>query len=433
AATGLAIAVFPRLTFMAIFAVAAAAAVTRPRLGILPALFVPITGFQLGLFGDPRFGAAVVACVFALGYWAFGAGRPRLPLYGLLAVGTLGLSAIALGIANGIELGAAAAWPVLWLGGIVLGACLAAVPSRITILGFGLLPPALLIFWELTGRGNFWAQRLGTTEFADLGQLENATRAFSTFGHPLIAGAVFAVVGALLLAEGSRRSLPLAVVMFGASMGTVSRSALLAVAIVVFVVAIQSAKNPLRAGTRLILPLVGALVLISVIPGLKDSVTTRVSGGVGPQVVRGYALDSIRSDAEVRPGQLLVGGGLGAARDKISAVGGRVGSLETFDNQYVTSVYDYGVLPLLIASGLVVVGLRKSRSLMLGLPAVLATLIAVFFFDGFYTLPVGFFGALAFGVALAPRAGPAATKPDRPDRTSRDRRHPTEPLPSPTA
>ena len=87
----------------------------------------------------------------------------------------------------------------------------------------------------------------------------------------------------------------------------------------------------------------------------------------------------------------------------LTEIGG-IDGLAIFDDQYVTSVYDLGLLPLAAIAVLLLAGLKRASagSRRAGLPAVAAGLGVLGFTDGLYWLSLAVVTSIAVGAACAP-------------------------------
>ena len=85
---------------------------------------------------------------------------------------------------------------------------------------------------------------------------------------------------------------------------------------------------------------------------------------------------------------------------------GGIDGYDIFDNQYVTSIYDVGLLPMILVGVLLACALASAsrEARVLGLPALVAIAGVMFFTDGGYWLSLGFLAWVTVGLATAPVA-----------------------------
>lgn len=340
----------------------------------------------------------------AIVYWALGGGRPKLSASALGA----GLVILSFGALAAFEGGASAqagmAPGATMLAGLILGPCLARDRRAATAAVLLVAPLALLAVLEAVGFPNPWRTVLGIDRYSTISGQSGALRSTSSFAHPLIAGGVMVVFAALAF---SMRWVPGRPVVLGCLLAgvlaTVSRSALLALLAATLVVVAQAAKRPGRAVAVVATICVVAFAAYQV-PAISESLTTRIAGfQSSSQVLRAYALDRVSADWERDPGALMVGGGVRRSRDDLTSRGGFRG-FTTYDNQYVTALYDYGLTIVLVAIGLlgwaVYRGDRTARRV--ALPAIAAGLVMIAFVDGLYWPSLGLAVFTAIGYAAAP-------------------------------
>jgi hypothetical protein len=91
----------------------------------------------------------------------------------------------------------------------------------------------------------------------------------------------------------------------------------------------------------------------------------------------------LASDFSADPGSLAFGDGIGSTARELAAQGG-VGGVDTYDNQYIDSIFDIGFIPFLLA--LVLLGYAvftaAPQRRRVFLPAVVVAVGTLAFFDG---------------------------------------------------
>jgi hypothetical protein len=294
--------------------------------------------------------------------------------------------------------------------GVIFGTCLAASRTARMVIGFGCVPLALLAIAEIAGLHNPWPSLVHATTFVTLDNIPGSSRAQSTFGHPLIAGGCLAGLSVIMLQARTKYCLPVAATLAGGALATVSRSAILGLGAAIVCSFIVSNQRVRRLAEAVVIA--GFVVLIvSQIPTLSDSITNRLTNGgsltitYSDQPVRAYAVTKVTFGLAHDPGTLLLGGGVGASTHALSGMGG-IDGYDIFDNQYVTSIYDVGLLPMILVGVLLACALASAsrEARVLGLPALVAIAGVMFFTDGGYWLSLGFLAWVTVGLATAPVA-----------------------------
>lgn len=369
-------------------------------------LLVPDMKTTLGIEGPLLL--TLLTSIAALLYWDT-LGRPKVPSTVLWAASIFAVSAFGLSWRHGGEDLQQAAWiSIMPFTGLVFGACLASSPTARKAFGYGCVPLALLAYGEVAGFHNPWPHLVHSTNFLALSQRVSAKRAQSTFGHPLIAGGCFAGVSALMLYSRTRYSTLVAAILAGGALATVSRSAIIGLAFAValgILIGRRRGSQILQALTIIII----AFVVATHVPALKQSIVNRTTGQTyTEQPVRKYALYRLHNDYNEHPTTLLFGGGVGTAERDLTNVGG-INGYFIFDNQYVTSIYDYGILPMLAVALLIAYAITKAgkEARRLGLPALAAVAAVMFFVDGGEWLSLGFFAWATVGIASFPQHRPS--------------------------
>lgn len=335
-------------------------------------------------------------------------GRPPVSTLALWASGMFAAFIFMLTWANGLDVQQAGWISLAPFIGVTFGSCLATSKTARQALGFGCVPLALLALAEIAGFNNPWPHLVHATNFLQVSQQVDANRAQSTFGHPLIAGGCLAGMSALMLQSRTRFSTAVAAVLAAGALATVSRSAILGLGAALacsIVLSNRRGRNLLQAAVIVVF----ALLIATQIPALSESITTRITSANSitytDQPVRAYAITKLRGDLSDNPGALLLGGGVGAAGNELTAIGG-VDGYDIFDNQYVTSIYDLGLLPMIVIAVLLVraIATASPEARRLGLPALTAVAGVMFFADGAYWLSLDFLAWTTVGLSSAPWA-----------------------------
>lgn len=372
---------------------------TRPW-GVL-AIVAPAFLFPYGLGPIPW--AATLLMLAAIWWW-FGAGHPPVSRWALGAVGVLAATYVVQ--AHDGELLDSINVPLLWLAGILIGSGLVRIERAVLTVAAFSVPLALLALWEVSGGTNYWADATGATErFGDLATIEGAARALSTFGHPLIAGNILAVVALLALTvPASRWRLPIALVLAVGVVATVSRSSLLGLGagLVVFVL-LQNWRRAASAALAVVAIVAAVWLAVRASASLSQSFDSRFADAAGKgQPVREFGRDRL-VDAIVNPFGHLIGDGFQGSMRYMDSIGG-IDGFRIFDNWYPTAIYDLGWLPLLAAFALFAVGFWRAdpRIRRLVLPAFVCAAVVVFFTDGVYWFSWRLVSGLLVGALLAP-------------------------------
>ena len=198
--------------------------------------------------------------------------------------------------------------------GLILGACVAQSDRAFLALALFMAPLALLAVAEIAGFHNPWPALVHSTQYVRLSDVAGAQRAQSMFGHPLIAGGIFAVMSALVVARPTTRfRLPLAALLAAGALATVSRSAILGLAAAAAVMIVLSSQHSrLRSISTIAVVVAVGWTLVTTIPALHDSFIARVgNANAANQDVRTYAISRVSHDLSSDPGGLLIGGGIG--------------------------------------------------------------------------------------------------------------------------
>jgi hypothetical protein len=402
-------------------------------------LLVPVPAMERDALGPLPLGPVLAAATFGYAAALFAVQRRR------VAVDRTVLVAVAATVALALVQGAFGAFDVVeatitltlvWSAGLLLGTLVAEDPRRLMPLLALAIPIALLALADAVLGRNVWEAVVGPSRLS--GGPSGLTRGRGTLGHPLVAGAVFVLLGLAVLAAPVRRRTPLAVVLLLAALLTVSRAAILGalLGLAAFLVASHASRRRLLGVAVAGAVGVTALFAVPSLDRFQSTFAARIVEGRQNDDVRASALAILADDLQSRPQELLLGSGLRAAEQQLRAQGGNRG-LNTYDSQYVTFVYDLGILPLAGLVAALVVALRRAHVRRPTLLWVAAGAGAAMFavFDGLYWFSTALLFWLVIGWATADRAPPpeapavargAAPRPaDGPARAPAPHRAPT--------
>lgn len=271
---------------------------------------------------------------------------------------------------------------IFWLSALGLGSLLADDLSQFTTIGICALPLAALSLWQAATGKNPYQDLIGPLHFAgsvDYGGLQRAT---STFGEPLVAGASLAVLAFLAIAGHRRAALFASLAVLLGAIATVSRSALIG-AILGF--AVLSAQRTARRRILVVLVLGAGSVFVAAlaVPRFATSLEGRVLNQPYAQVARTAGPQRLATDFSTNPWSLAFGAGIGSTSRELAEQGG-VGGVDTYDNQYIDSIFDIGFIPFFLA--LVLLGYAAFTAVpqrrRVFLPAVVVAVGTLAFFDG---------------------------------------------------
>jgi hypothetical protein len=384
-------------------ALVAAIVIARQRWGsvavIAPAFLLPDVRGRYGISGLLQL--AIVSLLLALVYWD-AMGRPRLSAAVSWTAGVFSVALVALNAGHGAGFQDGLWRALLAWSGVLLGASIATDERARWALCVGCVPLALLAIAEIAGVHNPWPGLVHANTFTSLTQQPGAGRAQSTFSHPLIAGGCLATVAALSMQSRARFGTIVTALLVAGALATVSRSAIAGVAAGAVCGVVVGPDRRRRLIQAVVLLVVG-LILVLEVPSLHQSFLSRTSNPkYTDQSVRNYAISRLRSDLGKDPSSLLVGKGTRASANALETVGGIKGYY-IFDNQYVTSVYDFGLIPVGVILALVLCALvvASPRARQIGLPAVTAVAVVMFFTDGIGWLSLSMIAWTTFGLAAA--------------------------------
>jgi hypothetical protein len=370
-------------------AVPIAAARTRwaAAIALAPVLIYPVAGLNHPTLLHGTLNVKPVLAIYLLvtAMWMYAA-RDRSTQVNHLAL-AVPLVVLTAGLLESIHSGNGTSGPtitlaVYWLSAFSIGSLMAGDLDQFTTLGLCALPLAALALWQTATGDNPYQDMIGSLHFAGAVNYGGLQRATSSFGEPLVAGASLTVL-AFMAAVGRRRLSVLAAsfVLLGALI-TVSRSALLG-ALLGFGVAGMQRSDRRKAVISVVL-MIGAVVIAAVaLPRFTASIEGRVLNHPYTQVARTSGPQRLSSELSTHPLALAFGNGLGSTSRELAKSGG-VGGVDTYDNQFIDSIFDIGFVPVLLAAlmlGCAILGATPSRRRVF-LPAVVASIGMLAFFDG---------------------------------------------------
>jgi hypothetical protein len=354
---------------------------------------------------DPKLTWALVAAAAMFVFWFYGARQRALSPWTAAALVVVSVAVFLLGEAYGARKQDSLYIIVTAATGLALGCTLLDEKARrgLVALGAGL---ALVAMGEALGFSNPWVTLLHVNRYQDLSNVNGATRAASSFGHPLIAGACLMMLAMFALTLRQKGAGVLTVVLLMGAAATVSRSALIGGA--VGLIAYAGLSRTGERGRALVViagVAVVAVVMLAFVPSVRSSFSERVGeANSEQQVVRINTINIVKGDWSDDPSRLLVGQGIGSGGRYLVARGGNAAGFSIFDNQYATSFYDVGLLVLVVVALLVVLGIVEGTSLgrLGGLPALAVALVVLAFVDGLYWPPLVLLLWAAIGLASTP-------------------------------
>jgi len=349
---------------------------------------------------------AVITICASLALWWHR--RPSAPLsgYSLASLLILIVASIAqLGISKYAPVASLYRLSPFWISGLLLGSMLAADLRISDRIGIVALPLALLAIIEsVTGKPNLWSDLIGANAFDSASTSEGVDRAASTFGHPLVAGTALITIAFLVLVQpGRRRAILFSVIVAGAAV-TVSRSALvgLAAGLLTHYIGNHRQRSQL-IGAIAVTAIIGWLML-SLVPAFHGSFESRVLGAnTQNERVRLNSLQELRAGFSRNDQELWLGRGLEGSADYLHQTSRNLG-FGTYDNQYVTSLYDSGIVVVIAAMGLIILGIIRARPGARVLAPLVASAATIFFFEGLYWPVTGLLFWMTVGLATAPAA-----------------------------
>ena len=394
-----------------------------PRRAAVPVIMLGVVLVPTGAFGPgrvhgipPTTALAVITVCAALALWWHRRARgASAPLSGYSVASLLILimaSIVQLGISKYAVTRPLYQLPFLWISGLLLGSLLAAdlrIADRIGLLGLSLA--MLAIVESVIGKPTLWSDLIGASGFDNASTFEGADRAASTFGHPLVAGAALIILAFLALVQpGRRRAILFSFIVAGA-VATVSRSALagLAAGLLTHFIGKHRQRSQM-IGAIAVAAIVGWL-LISLVPALHASFEKRVLGAsLQSERIRLNSLSELRASFVRNDQELWLGRGLGGSGSYLGQTGGNLG-FGTYDNQYVTSLYDSGLLVVLAVIGLIVLGVIRARPRARLLAPLVASAVTMYFFEGLYWPVTGLLFWMTVGLVTTPASFRASGVP----------------------
>lgn len=365
---------------------------------------------QFSLDVDMLMGIFLV--VLALVYWNT-CGRPSLDWRILAVPAIFIIFGLLAALYSGADLVRPLTWPSIWLAGIIIGACCREDYNRLQVIGLGMIPSAIIqIYGQLT-HSTPWLDALRLNQYDEV--IYSAVfRSPGTFSHPLVAGCTYMLVAVGLMACRVRSARYAAPLLVAAGFLTISRSA--AIGLMVGVIALlvfQSSRSH-----RWLTMLVGGICCLQVgiwaSPTFKYAIENRFLSGFGSQEVRLAGPAYIMEMFENNPLGLILGGGYNTSRAIASTLYGPIRRYQTFDNQYVTWLLDYGFVVLCIAAILIVWTIVRSRSFAVA-PPVVAAAAMIYFANIAQFEAFGIFMGFFLGMASSSERASEATGDVRPE------------------
>jgi hypothetical protein len=399
-----------------LFCGVAAWAAPRPAaipLVMLGVVLLPTPAIQLERFhGLPLTTTLTTVTTFAVLclWWHRRAGqlRPHVSPYAIAALLVLLLTAL-IQLVTSHDAGLRPVYQLLpmWLSGLLLG-CIVASDRRMTDqVGLLALPVAMLAIFEfVTHDPSLWSHLVRANLYEALSSAHGALRATSTFGHPLVAGTALVIMSFIVLVlPGTKRVVLFSLIAAGAVV-TVSGSALVGLAAGLLAHLVGNARQRMRVLGAIVAVVVTGWLLLTLIPSLHASFESRVlsSGGVSSEQSESVRLNSLKTlENSINEGAtvLLTGRGLGGTERYLAETGGNLG-FNTYDNQYVTSIYDSGVLVVLAVIGLILIGTIQARPGWRTVAPLVVASTTAFFFNALYWPVTGLLFWLTVGLATAP-------------------------------
>jgi hypothetical protein len=379
---------------------------------ILPTAAMSATRFH-GIPVTTALGAATLCAALAL-WWQRRAQVPNLCLsaYSLAGLLLLIVAAIAqLGLSPYAQASPIYQLATFWLAGLLLGSLVASdlrMADRVALLALPLA--ALAITESILRKPNLWSDLVGANGYDSISTSGGIVRASSTFGHPLVAGTALVIMAFLIYARPGRTRAILFSLTIAGALATVSRTAIVGLAAGLAIYFAGNYRQRLRVIGVVALTLgIGGLVLTA-IPALNASFGSRVlNSNVQGQGIRLNSLYSLGESFSNGDPVLITGRGIGGSIRYLAETGGNLG-FRVYDNQYVTSIYDSGLLVLFVVVGLIVVALSRARPSARILAPLGASATTMFFFEGLYWPITGLLFWMTVGLATAPRTVVAKTR-----------------------
>lgn len=356
---------------------------------------------------------AMVTLVASLAIWYHQKARGLHLAVNRLAIGALAVFVLAalaqLAISRYAALKPVYQFTPFWLAGLLLGSVLAADRRLLDHVGLLAVPLALLAVGEFAlGKPNLWGDLVGAHGYDNVAQSAGTLRATSTFGHPVVAGAALIVMAFVFLARSRSSGTILFSIIVAGAVATVSRSALVGLGVGLLAQFLGTHRQRLHVMGALGAVVVLVWLMVALIPPLNTAFNNRVLGAsTRTERIRLNSLQTLKEGVSSGDSTLLAGRGLGGSIQYLSETGGNLG-FSTYDNQYVTSLYDSGFLVVLAGFGLIVIAVARNRPGWRVVAPLAAAAATMFFFEGLYWPVTGLLFWLAVGLATAPIAGAGA-------------------------
>jgi len=393
---------------LATWAAARPAAVPVILLGVV---LIPAPAFAAGATSIPveTALAAVTVCAATALWWNRKArGHPvHLSSYAVASMVIIIVASIAqLGASKYAELRPIYQLVPFWISGLLLGSILASDRRIADRIGLLAAPVAVLAIVESAiGKPNVWSDLIGADGYDRASALEGGDRAVSTFGHPLVAGTALVIFAFLVLARpGPRQNAVFAVIIAGALV-TVSRSALVGLGAGALTYFMGAQRQRAQIIQAIGLTAVIGWLVIAQVPAFHASFESRVLGAsLQSEAIRLNSLTDLKASLARGDQELWLGRGLGGSILYLGETGGNLG-FSTYDNQYVTSFYDSGVLVVLAAIGFIVFGVVRRRPRAALVAPLVASAATMFFFEGLYWPATGLLFWMTVGLATTAAVG----------------------------
>jgi hypothetical protein len=310
-----------------------------------------------------------------------------------------------------------------WLAGLLLGSLLASNRRSVDDVGVLALPLALLAIIEfVANKPNLWGNVIGAHGYDNVALTGTTLRSTATFGHPVVAGAALIVMAFVyFIRPGYRRTLVFSVIVAGA-VATVSRSALVGLGAGLLAQFFGTHRQRLHVVGAVAATALAVWLMTSLIPTLNTAFTHRVLGAsTQTQRIRLNAISTLKEDVSRGDPILITGRGLGGSLNYLAQTGGNLG-FSTYDNQYITSVYDSGFVVVVLSLGLIGLGVIRARRGWRTVAPLWASAATMFFFEGLYWPVTGLLFWLTVGVATSPTSWSSSS--DESDESHRDKADP---------
>ena len=385
----------------------------RNALPFLPLALLPLPAMTLARVGPVSLAWLLPVLVVLAAAWVIITSRVRpqpdlvMLIALLLLIAQVTLAPFTGGAGNST---AAVQAAIVWLAGFTIGSAFGGDDRQAVLLAQVAVPLGALAIVEQFAFRFTYSRAITATNYLDLGTSGGDVRAISTFGHPLVAGACLVTLGVLALSTRAQSRWLVAAVLLGGALSTVSRSGILGGIAGVLALLVTVGQRARRRLLRAAAVLVGVVLLVLAISGqVRHTFDDRILGASSQgQQIRQNSLAVVESDFNSNASALLFGGGLGAAEHRLAALGGNLG-FPVFDNQYVTGIYEFGLVPLLLllVSMVWAIARAPSGARRLGLPALITIAVTFGFFDGFGWPVAGFLLWYLVGLTTS-RSGEAA-------------------------